>query len=335
MADKIRVLIVDDSTLAREALRAILEDDPDIEVVGEAKDGTEGVKKTYELKPHVITMDLKMPMMNGIEAIEEIMENLPTPIIVVSGMDTKVIVSALTIGAMDFVSMSDRIDEIAKELVEKIKIASRVHPLRRIRCRPILKKETIGKKASTYKIVAIGISTGGPQALQVLLGCLPANFNASIVVVQHISSGFIGGLVEWLKSISHIDVRLAKTGDVLKSGTVYFAPDDYNMMIGATGIISLKEDTTKRMIHVPSIDELMRSVADSYGERSIGVLMTGMGSDGVEGMRAIKWAGGTTIAQDEATSVVFGMNKVAIERGYIDKVVALDRIAAELAELVK
>jgi two-component system chemotaxis response regulator CheB len=335
MSEKIRVLVVDDSTLAREAIKAILADDPSIEVIGEAKDGSEGVKKAYALKPDVITMDLKMPVMTGIEAIEEIMENTPIPIIVVSSMDRKVIVAALSIGAMDFVPLKDNINEMAVDLIEKIKIAVKVRPLRRIKIRPAVKKEVPRvAKSSATKIIALGISTGGPQALEVLLSRLPVNFNAGIVIVQHISSGFVEGLVDWLKISSKLDIRVAKSGDTVKSGVVLFAPDNYNMLISEDGRVILKEDLSKSMLHVPSIDELMKSVAKNYKYRAVGLLMTGMGSDGVEGMRLIKSSGGITLAQDEKTSVIFGMNKLAIDRGYVDKIVTLEKIADELVELV-
>jgi len=334
MDDKIRVLIVDDSTLMREALKAVLEQDPSIEVIGMAKDGKEGVQKALDLKPNVITMDLKMPMMSGLETIETIMEELPIPIIVVSTMDVAVIVKALSIGAMDFVAVTGDIETISAELIDKIKIASRVKPLRRIKvraCAPAAPK-AVGKKAVT-KVVAIGISTGGPQALQVLFAKLPKNFGAGLLVVQHMSKGFIGGLAEWLNASSCLEVRVARTGDTLKSGMILLAPDDYNMCIDENDGIILKEDMAGATVHVPSIDAMMKSVAKCYESNAIGVLMTGMGQDGVEGMKAIKKAGGKTIAQDEKTSVIFGMNKMAIDTGCVDSAVPLDKIADEIVKL--
>jgi len=335
MSDKIRVLLVDDSALTREALKAILSDDPAIEVIGEARDGNEGVKKAYALKPDVITMDLRMPVMTGLEAVEEIMENTPIPIIIVSSMDKKVIVKALSIGAMDFVPITDDVNEMAADLIEKIKIASKVRPIRRIKIRPVVRKEApCAPNSVSRKIIALGVSTGGPQALEIVLSNLPSNFNAGIAVVQHISNGFVEGLVDWLKISSKMDIRVAKAGDVIKPGVVFFAPDNYNMLINEDGRVVLKEDMSKSMLHVPSIDELMKSVAKSYQDKAIGLLMTGMGSDGVEGMRSIRSSGGSTLAQDEATSVIFGMNKIAIDKGYIDKVIALEKIAGELIALV-
>lgn len=333
MADnKIRVLIVDDSPLVRETVRAILASDPAIEVIGIAKDGKEGVAKTFALKPDVITMDLKMPLMSGVEAIEEIMEKQPTPIIVVSGLDIKVIVASLAIGAMDFVAITEDIDQIAKDLKEKIRIASRVRPIRRFRIRKA--EEIIRKKApgmSAEKVIAIGVSTGGPQAMHVLLSKMPVELPAAVLVVQHIVPGFIGGLVEWLSPVSHLTIKLAASGDTLKNSTVFFAPDGYNMKVDEKRRIVLSEDVTKKITHVPSIDIMMKSVAEAYGENTIGVIMTGMGTDGVEGMKAIKKAGGRTISQDENSSIIFGMNKAAIDAGCIDSVIALEKIADEIS----
>lgn len=333
---KIRVLIADDSVLIREAIKNIFSSDSDIQVVGEARDGYEAVCKARELKPDVITMDLQMPKIDGLNAIEQIMEETPIPIIVVSGMDVKLILKALCIGAMDFVAITDAINNVAEDLVEKVKIASRVKPLRRMKVEFSNKKsKVVPDRNLKFKIVAIGISTGGPMALQVVLSKLPADFNAAIVVVQHISAGFIEGLAGWLKGCSCLDVRVAKSGDIPQKGVILLAPDNYNMIIGKDGRVSLQEDFSRKMLHVPSIDEIMKSVAKYYREDSIGVLMTGMGKDGVAGMKAIKESGGVTIAQDEATSVVFGMNQVAIECGYVDMVLPLDRIAEELVRIVE
>ena len=329
---KIRVLIVDDSTLMREAIRSILESTDLFEVVGIAKDGQEAVNKALVLKPDVITMDLKMPLLSGLEAIEEIMENNPIPIIVVSSMDKEVIIKTLACGAMDFVSVSQDINTLSEELIEKVKIASRVKPIRRMKfdC-PKIKKEI--KTQNVSKVVGIGVSTGGPQALQQILMHMPSDFPAGIVVVQHISVGFIDGLAEWLNSCSHLQVKVAVSGDILKSATVFLAPDNYNITIDEDSRVILKEDALKKLTHVPSADVMLKSIAESFKQNAVGVLLTGMGRDGAEGMQAIKKAGGITIAQDEKSSVIFGMNKVAIEMGCIDQVVSLDKIPDELCAI--
>jgi two-component system chemotaxis response regulator CheB len=333
MMDKIRVLIVDDSALAREALKEIINSDSGLEVIAEAKDGREGVEKALVLKPDVITMDLKMPLMGGLEAIEEIMNKMPIPIIVVSSLDVSVIVKALSIGVMDFVAITQDIEKISEDLIEKIKIASRIKPIRRIKI-PVCSKKSVVAKVETAKVVVIGVSTGGPQALQVVFAGLPSGFKAGVLVVQHIANGFIEGLAEWLKSCCALDISVAKSGEILKSGSILFAPDNYNLHILGTGEINLKEDITRKMSHVPSIDEAMKSAAEAYGENAVGVLMTGMGRDGVEGLKAIKMSGGKTIAQDEKSSVVFGMNKAAIDCGCVDVVVPLEEIAGEVTRSV-
>lgn len=333
---KIRVLIVDDSSLMREAIRSILAADDEIEVVGMAKDGKEGVEKALKLKPNVITMDLKMPQMSGLEAIEEIMQTEPISIIVVSSVDVKVVVKALDIGAMDFISVSQDIETIAHELLEKVKIASRVRPLRRMKkiSKPAPSKPVVKARTAT-KVVAIGVSTGGPQALMAVLRKLPADFNACVIVVQHMSRGFIEGMAEWLKSGTFLDVKVAKAGDIVKNGTVLIAPDDCHLEVIEDGSVSLREDKVSVCAHVPSIDVMMKSVAKVYGPTSLAVIMTGMGRDGVDGVCAIKKAGGVSIAQDRESSVIFGMNKVAYDVGCVDRMVPLDDIAAELINFSK
>ncbi len=337
MADIIRVLIVDDSPLMRAAIKSIFEDDPAIEVVGLAKDGKEGVEKAAKLKPDVITMDLKMPIMSGLEAIEEIMQNNPVPIIVVSSLETAVIVKALGIGAMDFVSVTQDINQIAQDLLEKVKIASRVRPLRRMKLSRVssVKQPAPSLKREASRVLAIGISTGGPQALQLLFAKLPANLPLGILVVQHMSKGFIEGLAEWIRATSALKIKVAKAGDTIKAGEVLLAPDDFHMKVNSSGMIVLSEEKCDGCHHIPSVDAMMCSVADAFGEAAIGLIMTGMGIDGVEGIKAIKKSGGRTIAQDESSSVIFGMNKAAIESGAVDVVLPLEKIAEEIIRLAQ
>jgi two-component system, chemotaxis family, protein-glutamate methylesterase/glutaminase len=335
VADKIRVLVVNDSSFVCEAIQSILEDDPQIEVIGLAKNGKEGVEKAFQLKPDVIAMDLDMPVMSGFEAIEQIMEQNPLPIIVVSTLDMPLIIKALGIGAMDYVGMKQGIEGISEDLVNKIKIASRIKPLRKIKIRPmVMTRQIKEKKAGPSKIVAIGASIDGPQALQILLSKLSVNLSCGILIVQHILRGFVEGLAEWLKANSTLDIRIAKAGDILEAGEVLFAPDDYQIRIDAERRIVLIKDVTNSGRHIPSIDVMMESVAEVFGKEAIGIIMTGMGRDGVEGIKAIKKAGGSTIAQDEKTSAIFGMNREAIEAGCIDRIVALERIANEIVSIV-
>jgi len=333
MSHIIRVLIVDDSTLARQALTAILSADPEIEVIGEARNGKEGYEKTLALRPDVITMDITMPVMDGVQATELIMEEVPTPIVIVSSRDVQVIVKALGFGAMDFVASTGDLEDIKEDLLEKVKIASRVRPIRRMRIRPVSQRSIVSRGAAS-RVVALGISTGGPQALQVLLSKLPAQFPAGVLVVQHISPGFVQGLVEWLGVTSPLSVRVAKAGDLVKKGTVFFAPDGVHMTVNTDERIIFKEDVSRKMLHVPSIDVLMRSVAEVYRASAVGVIMTGMGRDGVDGIASIRAAGGRTIAQDEKTSVIYGMNKLAVDQGVIESVLPLDQMADELVRVV-
>ncbi|HNV87170.1 MAG TPA: chemotaxis-specific protein-glutamate methyltransferase CheB [Candidatus Omnitrophota bacterium] len=333
MADIIKVLIVDDSPFIREALKSILEQDPDIKVVGLAKNGREALEAIRDSKPNVVTMDIKMPVMDGFDAIEAIMTEQPVPVIVVSTSEVDTVVRALNIGAMDFVSIRQGIDEIARELVYKIKIASKVKALKRLRIKP-LEKAYRTETSSAMKIIAIGVSTGGPQALQIVLSKLPQDLGAGILIVQHMSKGFIEGMAEWLRAHSRLAIRVAREGDVLKPGMVLFAPDGCHMLINYQGKIILQADQESASVHIPSIDVTMKAVAEAYREHAIGVIMTGMGHDGVEGIRAIKKAGGKTISQDEHSSVIFGMNKLAIEAGSVDQVASLDDLADAIIRML-
>jgi len=343
--DKIRVLIIDDSPLLRNILTAIINSDQSLEVIQTAKNGQEGVEKALSFKPDVITMDLTMPVMNGFEAIKKIMEDSPTPIIITSTMDLQSIINAFGLGAMDFVSITQHVEKFGDDLIQKIKIASKVKALKRLKTiEPFITAPTsteadsvvksAGKKEKASKVVAIGVSTGGPQALATVLSLLPHHLEAGILIVQHISKGFINGLADWLRSGAHLNIEAARENKVLKNNMVLMAPDERHLQIDANALIKLSKNKNKSIIHIPSIDVMMESVAESYGKDAIGVIMTGMGTDGVEGIRAIKTAGGITIAQDEKTSVVFGMNKVAIDTGYVDKIVPLDKIAEEIVKII-
>ncbi len=253
---------------------------------------------------------------------------------IVSSREVPIIVKALSFGAMDFVASTGDLDEIKGEVLLKVKIASRVKALRRMHIRPVVKRLVTNREAAT-RVVALGVSTGGPQALQALLAKLPADLPACVLIVQHISTGFIQGLVEWLSLTSALSLRVAKAGDPLKSGTVYFAPDGVHMTVNEEEKIVLKEDGSRKMLHVPSIDVMMLSAAEIYKDRAVGVIMTGMGRDGVEGIAAIRAAGGHTIAQDEKTSAIYGMNKVAVDQGAIACVLSLDSMADEINRSVR
>lgn len=336
-AKKIRALVVDDSDFQRGLIVGILESDPQIEVVGQAKDGLEAVEKTLELKPDVITMDIQMPVMNGLEATRQIMVQKPTPIVIVSVTifdEQKFAFTCMNQGALDFVPVSPEAGIKPDELIAKVKLCSRIkvvtHPMarKRISPRPAVKK---GK----YEIVGIAVSTGGPPALQAVLSGLPQDFPLPIVIVQHISKGFTAGLAEWLNSLSKIKVKEAHDEEELKPGVAYFAPSDYHLIINNEGKVELLEKDFPRTYNKPSADVMLNSLAEVYGPACIGIIMTGMGKDGAGGIRAIKKVGGFTFAQDEATSIIYGMNKVAIEEGSVEEVLPLAEITPALIELVK
>lgn len=336
MEKQIRVLVVDDSPFMRDALRNILEEDPRLTVAGTAENGREAVQKTQDLRPDVITMDLNMPKMSGDEAIQEIMQRFPTPIVVVSEMNIKRIVACLGLGAMDFVAVESDVDALASDLCDKVRLASRIHPLRQFKVTPRpVKTAKAAKRARDLTVVAVAVSTGGPQALLGMLSKLPANFPAPILIVQHMSKGFIHGLAEWLRQYVALQVRVAEAEDQVVAGTIYFAPDDAHMTVTSLGTIALVEDGNKVSLHVPSADVLLQSVAEAYGANAIGVIMTGMGRDGAAGIRAIYNAKGLTIAQDEDSSVIYGMNKVAVDMGCVTQVLPLGKIADALVQWVR
>ncbi|MFI5104484.1 MAG: chemotaxis response regulator protein-glutamate methylesterase [Terriglobales bacterium] len=343
---KVRVLVVDDSALMRKLIPQILARDHEIEVVGTAMDGAFGLKKVHDLKPDVITLDLEMPRMDGMEMLRQIMRQSRVPTIVVSALSTEgatATFKALALGAFDFVAKphdaaSAHMDEIAYDLISKIKAASKAkrrngpQVLPMDDARPAKKLLPRSRKDPT-KIVAIGVSTGGPNALQYLLSKLPGDFPGSIVVVQHMPEGFTDLCARRLNECSALEVKEAQSGDLLTAGRVLICPGDRHVKVRRMALAGTVVLTDEPRIngHRPSVDVLFRSVAAEFGSRAIGVLMTGMGDDGAAGMGMIKDAGGMTIAQTEESCVVFGMPKAAIERGFATRVVPLDALADSLA----
>ncbi len=342
---KIRVLVVDDSALMRKLIPQILEADPSIEVVGTAMDGNFCLKKIEELRPNVVTLDLEMPGMNGIDTLKEIVRWHPVPVIVVSSHSTEgasVTLRALGLGAFDFVTKpqdaSAHMAETATELIAKIHAASDCKVVRPEVLRGMRAPEKIsaGKSApAPSKLVAIGISTGGPQALEFLLAQLPPDFPGAIVVVQHMPEGFTDMFARRLDELSSLRVKEAQSGDTLQAGRVLICPGSRHMKVKrlAMGDLVVLSDEERVNGHRPSVDVLFKSVAEEFGSLAIAVLMTGMGDDGAQGLGAVKQAGGMTIAQSEESCVVFGMPKAAIERGYATRVVALDVLSSTLQAL--
>jgi two-component system chemotaxis response regulator CheB len=345
MSNRLRVLVVDDSALMRKLIPQILARDSEIEVVGTAMDGAFGLKKIEDLRPDVVTLDLEMPRMDGLETLRQITRRFRVPVIVVSALTTEgasATFKALALGAFDFVAKprdaaSAHMDEIALDLINKIKVAAK-SKLRNttapvILDRPRPNKMGLRPRREPSKIIAIGISTGGPNALQYLLQQLPGDFPGSIVVVQHMPEGFTEMFSRRLDESCAIDVKEAQSGDLLIAGRALICPGDRHikvrrMPLGNTVVLS---DEARMNGHRPSVDILFRSVAGEFGSRAVGILMTGMGDDGAEGLGMMKDAGALTIAQSEDSCTVFGMPKAAIERGHAMRVVPLDMLANTLA----
>jgi two-component system, chemotaxis family, protein-glutamate methylesterase/glutaminase len=344
MSERIRVLVVDDSALMRKLIPTILERDSSLEVVGTAMDGAFALKKIEELHPDVVTLDLEMPRMDGLEALRLIMRRAPMPVIVFSTHSREGAYStfkALALGAIDFVAKprdaaAGHLDTIAVELIEKIKVAKRAAG-RKIRASVAEETAPPQKKPSRAalppsRIVAIGISTGGPNALQYVLSQIPADFSASILIVQHMPEGFTEMFAKRLDECCALDVQEARSGDLLLAGRVLICPGNRHMMVRRMprGDMAVLSDGPPVNGHRPSADVLFRSVAQAFALTSVGVLMTGMGDDGAEGLGAIKAAGGMTVAQSEDTCVVSGMPRAAILKGHVTKIVPLDSLSAFL-----
>jgi two-component system chemotaxis response regulator CheB len=341
MSTPVRVLVVDDSALMRKLIPQILEKDNSIEVVGTAMDGNFALKKIEDLRPQVITLDLEMPALNGIDTLKAIMRKHHLPVIVVSSHTTRgasVTLQALALGAFDFVAkpqdVSAHMPDIAFELIAKIKAAAQSKG----GIQPVFESTERAEKPGSAptdpptRVVAIGISTGGPNALQYLLSQLPGDFPATIVIVQHMPAGFTDMFARRLDELCAIRVKEAVSGDLLLTGRALVCPGDRHLKVKRLplGEVAVLSDEARVNGHRPSVDILFRSLAAEFGARGIAVLMTGMGEDGAAGMGTVHSAGGMTIAQSEESCVVFGMPKAAIERGFATRVVALDALANTL-----
>jgi two-component system, chemotaxis family, protein-glutamate methylesterase/glutaminase len=344
MSERIRVLVVDDSALMRKLIPAMLARDPSIEVVGTAMDGAFALKKIEELHPDVVTLDLEMPRMDGMETLRLIMRSTPLPVILFSTHSKEGAYStfkALALGAIDFVAKpkdaaAGRIDVIAEQLIEKIKVAKRaggvkLPPPVLVDSQPAQKKESRATLPPN-RIIAIGISTGGPNALQFLLSQIPADFPASIVIVQHMPEGFTEMFARRLDECCVIGVQEAKSGDLLVAGRALICPGNRHVMVRRMprGDMAVLSDGPAVNGHRPSADVLFHSVAQEFGLTAVGLIMTGMGEDGAEGLGAIRAAGGMTLAQSEDTCIVSGMPHAAIQKGHVIKVVSLDGLGAYL-----
>lgn len=341
----IKVLIADDSPTDVAILKHIFENEPGFTVVGCARDGSEAVAMAEKLKPDVITMDIKMPKMDGYEATAAIMSKSPIPIVVISSMvtdsESEATFRSLEAGALTVLPkpvniQSPKCQAQRRDMVDTVKSMSEIKVItrRRIGIRTTLDMSP-GQSLRQVDIVAIGASVGGPQALKEVLSRLPATFPVPIVAVQHMTQGFIEGFTKWLDGHVGLTIKFAEQGEILKPGVVYFAPDRAHFEVAKRHDTYHAELTSGPAVSgfCPSITVLMNSVASHGGNNAIGLLMTGMGSDGAEGMLALKQRGAHTFVQDPDSSVVFGMASVAQAIGGVDKVVELDKIAEYLIRL--
>ena len=376
----IKILVVDDSAFMRKVLSDLFKSQPDFEVVDIGRNGAEAVEKVKQHSPDVVTLDVEMPVMDGLTALEQIMAVKPTPVVMVSSLTkagADATIKALSLGAVDFVAKSagsiSRIDEIEKDLLQKCREAAGVSG-NRLRAtvaavKPVILPErtapaapekplmvekvlTVDKAAPSMTrttsvssvisgvddwIVAIGTSTGGPRALQEVLTRLPGNLPCPTVIVQHMPPGFTKSLAERLNTLSELTVKEAADNDKLVAGTVYIAPGDFHL--------TLRRETSGTYVKLnkepaigglrPAVDPMMVSVAETYGTKAVGVILTGMGHDGAKGMKAIKRLQGRTIAEDQSTSVVFGMPKAAIEAGVVDSILPLPQVAEGIVQCLK
>jgi len=343
MSRKISVLVVDDSAYARTNLSRRLSEDSELEIIGWAGDGVEAVEKAKELNPDVITMDIVMPKMDGLDALEAIMKDRPTPVVMVSALTREganITIRALELGAVDFVLKPGRSTElavgnVADDICAKVKMAAAAtvragasSTAKRASASGPTKRVEIASGGKDMAVV-IGVSTGGPQALREVLPLFPASTEAAILVVQHMPAGFTRSLAERLNEAAKLPVEEAHAGSTVEPGKILIAPGGFHMTISRSRRVELNDGPTECGVR-PSVNVTMESVVNVYGADTIGVLLTGMGNDGTRGAGLIKAAGGRVVAQDESTCVVYGMPKSVAEAGYVDRVVKLNRIAAEV-----
>ncbi len=346
-----RVLVVDDSAFMRKLLTDLFEQSPDFQVLDTARNGQDALEKVKRLKPDLVTMDVEMPVMDGLRALEAIMRESPVPVVMISSLTKKgadETVRALALGAVDFVAKAggaiSSIATIQDDILRVCRAAAKVNlkhlskpVLPAVRATAPVVRRIAGAGNGAQRIVAIGTSTGGPKALQEVITKLPADLPCGVVVVQHMPPGFTRSLSERLNSLSELTVKEAADQDEIKAGHVYIAPGDYHMAVvrdaAGKAIIRLNQALPVGG-HRPAVDPMFVSVAEAFGRNAVAVLMTGMGQDGAKGMEAIKARQGWNIAEDQSTAIVYGMPKAAVERGVVDKAVPLTLIPDEIIRAV-
>lgn len=363
---KIRVLIADDSAFMRKVLHSILLAEPGFEVAGEARDGREAVSQSESLKPDVITMDINMPHLDGLQATEQIMSTNPRPIVVVSSESkegAEITLKALQLGAIDFVAKPNSgvdldMSSVRDELVRKLRVAAKVRVVRTASRTKVAHEVASSaprtepgvipgpktesprpaaqptKSNGKFPVVVIAASTGGPATLMKFLPAFPREFPGALLIVQHMPGTFTSQFSQQLSDACAMRVKEAEAGEILAAGTAYICPGSHHMRVSATGRVTL-DDGPRILGYRPCADVTLESAAEYAGPLSIGVVMTGMGNDGVRGAQAMKSAGGYIIAQDEATSVIFGMNAEAIRNGAVDQVLPIENIFAAIEKRVQ
>ncbi len=347
MKKNVRVLIVDDSAIVRKVLAENLSHQVGIEVIGTAPDPYVARDKIVQLKPDVITLDIEMPRMDGLTFLKKLMKYYPLPVIIVSSLTPKggkVAMEALSLGALEVVSKPSTaysVGDMSVQLSNKIRAVAHVDVKAKMSEKDFSAPtkavfRTRAMTATTNKIIAIGASTGGTEALKTVLMGLPLN-SPGVAVVQHMPAQFTTSFAERLDSLCDLSVKEAKDGDAITNGRALIAPGNYHMLLKRSGARYYVRVKDGPMIHHqrPSVDILFNSVADYAGANAVGIILTGMGADGADGLLKMKKAGAMTLAQDEKSCVVFGMPKEAIERGAVDKVVSLDRIAQTALDMIQ
>ncbi len=354
MRDKIAVLIVDDSAFMRKSLSIMLESDPGITVIGTARNGLEGVELASKLRPDVITLDIEMPVMDGLTALKKIMTECPTSVIMVSSITTEgaqATLKALEYGAVDFIPkemsfVSVNISKIKDDLIGKVKdiartklLKARLDRIKEIGSRPTQKPRVTSYLTELprigYKAVALGISTGGPFTLQKVLPLISEKMQLPVFIVQHMPPKFTQTLADRLNGLCKHEVKEAQDDEVVRRGVIYIAPGGFHMKLRNPGnpTITISKEPSDTL-HRPSVDVMMDSVIDIYGKYTLGVIMTGMGKDGCEAIKKLKSLGGYSIAQDEESCVVYGMPKAIVDAGYADVVLPAEKIPEMINRVV-
>jgi two-component system chemotaxis response regulator CheB len=343
---KLRVLVVDDSMFMRRMITDLLQQDAELEVVGAAKNGQEGLEMARQLKPDVITLDVEMPVMDGVTMLQRLMQEQPTPVLMLSSLTkegAEVTLRCLELGAVDFVtkpsgSISMDIYKISSQIIEKVKAVARARVVVVPSARPATVPPTpavlAGRSTPNAPLVVIGASTGGPRALNTVLSGLPSGLNAKLLLIQHMPEGFTRSLAERLDRNSAFSVREAQGGETLEVGVAYLAQGGKHLKLERGGKIVLTEDPPVHGVR-PAVDVALLSIAQNYQGAVVVAILTGMGSDGAAGVRALAAKGAYTIAEDESTCVVFGMPRAAIQTGAVKRVAPLHHIAEAITEGVK